>query len=43
VEEASQIALKTIMDYLKDHPDIQLVRFVLFDSNTYNVYEKTLK
>jgi len=43
VEEASQIALKTVIDYLKNHPDIQLVRFVLFDSNTYNIYEKTLK
>jgi O-acetyl-ADP-ribose deacetylase (regulator of RNase III) len=43
VEEASQIALKTVMDYLKDHPEIKLVRFVLFDSNTYRVYEETLK
>jgi len=31
------------MDYLKDHPEIQLVRFVLFDSKTYSVYEKALK
>jgi O-acetyl-ADP-ribose deacetylase (regulator of RNase III) len=43
VEEASRIALKTVMDYLKNHSDIQLVRFVLFDSNTYSVYEKALK
>ena len=43
VEEASRIALKTVIDFLMDHPEIQLVRFVLFDSNTYNVYEKTLK
>jgi O-acetyl-ADP-ribose deacetylase (regulator of RNase III) len=43
VEEASQIALKTVIDYLKDHPEIKLVRFVLFDSNTYRVYEETLK
>jgi len=43
VEEASRIALKTVMDYLKNHPGIQLVRFVLFDSNTYSVYEKALK
>jgi len=42
VEEASQIALKTVMDYLKNHPEIKLVRFVLFDSNTYRVYEETL-
>jgi len=43
VEEASRIALKTVIDYLKDHPEIQLVRFVLFDSKTYNVYEEALK
>ena len=43
VEGASQIALKTVMDYLKDHPEIKLVRFVLFDSNTYRVYKETLK
>ena len=43
VEEASKIALKTVIDYLKDHPEIKLVRFVLFDSNTYRVYEETLK
>jgi O-acetyl-ADP-ribose deacetylase (regulator of RNase III) len=43
VEEASRIALKTVMDYLKDHPEIKLVRFVLFDSRTYDVYENALK
>jgi O-acetyl-ADP-ribose deacetylase (regulator of RNase III) len=43
VEEASQIALKTVIDYLKDHPEIKLVRFVLFDSSTYRVYEEALK
>ena len=43
VEEASRIALRTVMDYLKDHPEIKLVRFVLFDSNTYRIYEGALK
>jgi len=43
VEEASRIALKTVADYLKDHPEIKLVRFVLFDSKTYQVYEEALK
>jgi len=43
VEEASRIALTTVVDYLKNHPEIKLVRFVLFDSNTYRVYESTLK
>jgi O-acetyl-ADP-ribose deacetylase (regulator of RNase III) len=43
VEEASRIALKTVIDYLKNHPEIKLVRFVLFDSNTNRVYEEALK
>jgi O-acetyl-ADP-ribose deacetylase (regulator of RNase III) len=43
VEEASRIALKTVIDYLKDYPEIKLVRFVLFDSKTYSVYEGALK
>jgi len=43
VEEASQIALKTVMDYLKEHPEIKLVRFVLFDSKTFEVYKESLK
>ena len=43
VEEASRIALKTVIEYLKAHPEITLVRFVLFDSNTYRVYEEALK
>jgi O-acetyl-ADP-ribose deacetylase (regulator of RNase III) len=43
VEEASRIALKTVIDYLKDHPEIKLVRFVLFDTRTFDVYKKSLK
>ena len=43
VENASLTALKTVKDYLKDHSEIKLVRFVLFDSTTYLAYEKALK
>jgi O-acetyl-ADP-ribose deacetylase (regulator of RNase III) len=43
VEEASRIALKTVKDYLMDHPEIQLVRFVLFDSGTYRAYEEAMQ
>ena len=39
VEEDSRIALKTVIDYLKEHPEIKLVRFVLFDSRTFEVYK----
>jgi O-acetyl-ADP-ribose deacetylase (regulator of RNase III) len=43
VEEACHIALKTVRDYLKDHSEIKLVRFVLFDSITHRAYEEALK
>lgn len=43
VEEASRIALKTVIDYLKDHSEIKLVRFVLFDSKTFKTYEEALQ
>ncbi len=43
VEEASRIALKTVANYLKDHPEIKLVRFVLFDSQTFDIYRDVLK
>jgi O-acetyl-ADP-ribose deacetylase (regulator of RNase III) len=43
VEEASRLALKTVADYLEKHQEIKLVRFVLFDSRTYQTYETALK
>ena len=43
LNEAAPIALKTIMDYLQAHPDVELVRFVLFGQEAYQAYEKALK
>lgn len=43
VEEASRVALKTVMDYLKEHSEIKTVRFVLFDTTTYTTYVEVLK
>jgi O-acetyl-ADP-ribose deacetylase len=43
VHEAAQIALKTTIDYLKEHSDIELVRFVLFDRKTYDIFTEELK
>jgi len=43
VGEASRIALNTVVDYLEKRQDIKLVRFVLFDSNTYQIYAAALK
>lgn len=41
-EEASRIALKTVIDYLKEHTEIKLVRFVLFGASAYRTYEAAL-
>jgi len=43
LEDAAPIALRTVMDYLKSHPEIQLVRFVLFGKDAYQAYENALK
>lgn len=43
LNEAAPIALGTVRDYLEDHPEIELVRFVLFDGKTLGAYEEALK
>jgi O-acetyl-ADP-ribose deacetylase (regulator of RNase III) len=43
LSEAAPIAVKTAADFLKDHPEIELVRFVLFDGKTLAAYEEALK
>jgi O-acetyl-ADP-ribose deacetylase (regulator of RNase III) len=40
--EAARIALTTVRDYLTAHPEITLVRFVLFGNASYQAYEATL-
>lgn len=43
VEQAAPIALRTALDYLRAHPEIELVRFVLFGSDAYAEYERALR
>ena len=43
LEEAAPIALRTVADYLRTHPEIALVRFVLFDPATYAAYQRALE
>jgi O-acetyl-ADP-ribose deacetylase (regulator of RNase III) len=38
LHDAARIALQIIIDYLKEHQDIQLVRFVLYDHTTYDIF-----
>jgi hypothetical protein len=41
--KSTQIALQTIIEYLKEHQDIQLVRIVLYDQSTYTTFCEELK
>jgi len=43
VEKASMAALKTIISFLKEHPEINLVRMVLFTEGDYEIYRSSLE
>jgi O-acetyl-ADP-ribose deacetylase (regulator of RNase III) len=43
LEAAAETALKTTIDFLKQYDEIDLVRFILYDSNALRVHEKRLK
>jgi O-acetyl-ADP-ribose deacetylase (regulator of RNase III) len=43
IHEAARIALQTTIEYLKEHQDIQLVRFVLYDHTSYDIFTKELE
>jgi O-acetyl-ADP-ribose deacetylase (regulator of RNase III) len=42
VEEAAEIALTTVISYLREHQEINAVRFVLFSRAAFDVYCKVL-
>jgi O-acetyl-ADP-ribose deacetylase (regulator of RNase III) len=41
--DAADIALRTVLEYLQGHPDIRLVRFVLFGQAALRIYEEALE
>ncbi|MGB9639213.1 MAG: macro domain-containing protein [bacterium] len=43
IKEASQIAIKTIIQTLPNLKNISLVRIVLFSDNDYNIYKESLE
>lgn len=43
LDKASDIAIKTIAEYLSEHPEIERVRMVCFDERTKEHYEKALE
>jgi len=44
VQLAAQIAVRTVTDFLKEHPDqLDIVMWVLFDERTENIYQLEVK
>lgn len=41
-QQAAEIAVKTVIDYLAGHPEIEKVFFVAYDSETYSIYKELL-
>jgi O-acetyl-ADP-ribose deacetylase (regulator of RNase III) len=42
LHEAAEIALDTVIDYLRCHTDLKLVRFVLFNDETFAAFSRAL-
>jgi O-acetyl-ADP-ribose deacetylase (regulator of RNase III) len=42
LDEAAPIAVGTVRDYVRDHPEIELVRFVLWHDEAYEAFERAL-
>jgi O-acetyl-ADP-ribose deacetylase (regulator of RNase III) len=43
LHEAAEVSLRTVVDYMREHPEIELVRFVLWDQPTLIAYERALQ
>jgi O-acetyl-ADP-ribose deacetylase (regulator of RNase III) len=43
ISDAARVALKTVKEYLAQHPEIELVRFVLFGKPTFEAYAAALQ
>jgi O-acetyl-ADP-ribose deacetylase (regulator of RNase III) len=42
-DKAAEIAIKTVNDFLRGHPQIDKVLFVCFDEENYSIYKKLLE
>ena len=43
IDEAARIALRTACEVLRSHPEIELVRFVLFGRDAFDAYSRALE
>jgi O-acetyl-ADP-ribose deacetylase (regulator of RNase III) len=42
LEDAARVALGTSIDFLGSHPEVELIRFVLFNDEAFEVYQRVL-
>jgi len=42
IRDAARLALKTVKEFLRHHPEVKLVRFVLFGRAAYEAYQAAL-
>ncbi|MDE3088696.1 MAG: O-acetyl-ADP-ribose deacetylase [Chloroflexota bacterium] len=43
MEDAARIAFRTIVDYLNAHPEIKLVRYVLYGARAFEAHQRALE
>ncbi len=43
MEDAARIAFRTIIEYLEQHPEIKLVRLVIYDARALAIHERVLE
>lgn len=43
MEDAARVAFRTIIDYLNAHPEIKLVRYVLYGVSAFAAHQRVLE
>jgi O-acetyl-ADP-ribose deacetylase (regulator of RNase III) len=43
IDEAAEVSLRTVIDYLQEHPEIERVRFVLWHKADFDAFERALR
>jgi len=43
MEDAARIAFRTIIGYIGEHPEIKLVRYVLYDARAFETHKQVLE
>ncbi len=43
MDDAARVAFRTIIDYVSEHPEIKLVRYVLYDKRAFETHARVLQ